>query len=415
MRGLKGLFGFFTVLILTTHSPELEACARALMMIENASVASKLKLYAGSDFRSVPRLNTHPLHLSSTMHYPFIWITDPHSGSEYAVVRKSDQGFGYGRAQHSAFNLIEEPGASLRSLDIFSGGQPLALASFVVTTEGKQNLVLKLARIKNMDTGEVELVDEIPGLSVEGLKTLGAEYVVTTRHTDNEFFITDTSRNIQVIGLAEDGQLMQSGTLTLPQFVEYDSKAVELDSILKMEFFDDSSSGYLKVKLSDSRVLLVPFAFVYEEPEQNTAAEFIEKAGTTQALQLSEESGEDFEVYFDSAVEISKGAIRTTAFREKNSVFVSYPDRIEAFYFGEDLSSVNKLNELRLEDIPGATQILGMDLYIHADEKLIAGEDGQVKKMIYNAEVRPVLLVKTADDDATHLIWSKLGPQNDIQ
>jgi|GEM_PF-4995024 len=420
MRGCREILwglilGLFVFIPLEKVRAE-EACNGALAKVEGASMKAQTDFTPSGGLTRSPVVKGRTLHITSSIQFPYLWITDP-TTNRYAVAVKGDTGFGFSGASVANFNLLDGDGISLRSLDFVGQSSPLLLASFIVkgTANAKESLVLKLAHIKDSETGELELVD-LPGLSIEGVKNARNKFVVSHRLNSTEFWISDGSRNLRIVSLDKTGSLKLQNKISLPQNIQIDGQAVRIAEILKVEFFDDGIGGYIKFRLVGGRRLIAPMSVVVENAIPEEAVAESSDVSSDQLESTPEPNSENtvepqlklhYSFDFDQAVEIGKSSTRTSVMGEKNLVFVSYPNHLSAYLLGLD-GSFYKVRDMDTSSISEGMKVLGAEFYEIAKERLVQDQKGQVSRQLYDPRTSMVLLLKGQNDNI-HLAWMESG------
>jgi len=441
------LFTFICVLSLVFQTKtELFGCANALEelerggqsaleVVEDGALMAQILLSSNTKLSTAPTVNGDPLHLVSSLEFPQIWITNPEVGADYVVVKKLDEGWGFGSARTNRFTLIDDPKVNLRSLDLLGVGGPFFLATFIVDTDAGKSLVFKAAKIKDSDTGELELVSQVAGLSVDGVKDFADKFVVSPRPGTAEFWITDASRKIRsVVVDTETVALRVEEVFEVDEEIEVEGQKYKVTEVLKLEFFEDEMSGYVKFMTESGQTMIAPFSIEETpvEPEQESEtiqtlfgeipaeepskamAEDLE-AESEESLLLDEiaeeediEIEEEFKIHFDKSLPLAEGSLRSTVVRSMNLVFVSYADRVDVYRMDETDSRM--LKSLDLKEFAAGYEILGIESFIDSKFEVYTDDEGQTHKNIYDLTTKAVLLLKDEEGEVK-LVWLDLGIQ----
>lgn len=410
-------------LCLVFGASNVKACAAALRKIEEAALKAQYQFRTNATINRVPQLHGSSLHLTDHPFVSRIWITNPTSGNDYASVQKGDGGFGFGRASVNYFALVQDPSTTLRSLDFSASDQAYALATFVIRMPKDKSLVFKLARIKDSNTGELELVSKIKGLSIDGIKDAGENFVVSTRPDSHEFWIADSSPTIRVIGLDSDGtaEIKILKELQFPKSVKIGDRREAIKGVSKVHFVPSGKMGFAKVLLSRGRKALIPFAVVAEKLEW--ANEAVEVAETAEAVGTDgvavQEGGQpsvepqaiaEHVLFFPKLMnQLSEGSIRTSMDPNAEYLFVSYPDRVELWHWNNDAQRMEHLRRIDMDIDLTRYDIGGLEFYQVSDVHRIQNKEGEPSYEHGEPQSRAVLLLIDKLDRSTRTLWLEMN------
>jgi len=382
-------------------SSNVSACEDALRRVEDAGAMAHLQMKPVGSLSLAAKVPGYPLHLVSPMEAPWVWLTNPTRGSDYTVVEKVGVGFGFSSAPVSRFKLLQSDDISLRSLDPL-GGTGVFLATFVVPREKSSSAVFKIARIKDSDTGELELVDSVPGLSIDGLKDTIENFVVSTRPETAEFWIADSSRNLRVIEFVGKEGIEVLKSFEIAKTQKIGGKSVRLSGIQKIEFFADARSGYIKVNLEDGRTALVPF-FIREPKASRESAETANEA--------SEDAVPSFQrprFHWEGSVVLDPGQRRSSVHPQKDLIAISHSESVRLYRLDRYAGQLRLVEEMSVKEYLGGYEFVGAQFYEVASSEFVK-EGDKIVQEFYDLRPGLILLLRDRSKDETRIQWMTLS------
>ncbi|PIR22049.1 MAG: hypothetical protein COV44_09735 [Deltaproteobacteria bacterium CG11_big_fil_rev_8_21_14_0_20_45_16] len=397
---------------------DVKACAAALRKIEEAASKAQYQFGTTATINRVPQLHGSPLHLTDYPYLDRIWVTNPASGNDYASIQKGDSGFFFGRATANHFVLVQDPSTTLRSLDFSASDQAYALATFVIRMPKASSLVFKLARIKDSSTGELELISEVKGFSLDGIldgiKDAEENFVVSPRPGSHEFWIADSSSSVRVIGLSGDGtaEIKLLRELRFPKSVKIGDRREIIKGVSKIHFITSGKMGFAKVLLSRNRKALIPFAVVAEKIEPSSeAVEVVEPSeadGSSQSVE--QEAIVEHVLFFPKLMnQLSEGSIRTSVDPNAEHLFVSYPDRVELWRWNDEAQRIEHLRSFDMDVDLAHYEIGGLEFYQESDVHQVKNEKGEPSYEHSEPQSRAVLLLIDKVDRSTRTLWLEMS------
>lgn len=366
-------------------------CKTLLRNIENERLKKVVDFALESPGRPVI-VKGFPIHFTSNRPFEFVWLTSPVSDATYFVAQKNDRGFGFSAGRAEPYHLVNHPGTTLRSLD-FSGTGDHLLASLVMTDlqTGHQGVVFKLVDIKDPETGELQIAP-LKGLALEDIAETGKNFVVSSRPETNEFWLTDGSNQLRVIGVdAEAETISEVLRLTLPK---------EIKRATKVQFFGDGSAGYIRGELASGEWAMIPFILKIEP---------IMKKATAKSSKTSEEPklvGQKIKLQYLLAAKyvIESDYVRTAVHPIDPVVIVAYKDRIEAIGWNLESEKFEKVLSEKINFLRPGEEVLGIDFFWQGE---ILKEEGaeEAHEGEFYGRVQGALLVGENNRAQTRLYW----------
>ncbi len=385
------LFG--AALMLFAATP-LHADCRSLLEKIEATRLKKIVDFALDSPGKPIVVDGFPIHFTSNMALPYVWLTNPAPDSKYFVVKKNDRGFGFGQVAVSEFHILNEPNITLRSLD-FSGTGDYLLASLVHRDPetGESGVVFKLATISDSATGELEIVAS-HGLAFEDFKDTGKNFVVTSRPSTNEFWIADGAARLRVIHVDEEAESVENA-------IEIALPAELVKRATKVQFFPNGRAGYIRAELQTGEWALIPFTLKIAEvkKEAENKSEEGQPAAEAQSVQSI-----SINLLTDSTYKIGADYVRTAAHPTDPIILIAYKDRIEGVGLNLESGSLMKVYDQEIKFLQPGEEVLGIDFYWDGD--VVEAEEG--KEPVFHGKVQGALLIGENERAKTRLYWLNL-------
>lgn len=382
----------------------VEACQSALKEIEKAFARSSLQLRTEANLKKAPRLKGRNLHFTTQMELPFIWATDLKRGTDYAIVKKEDHGFGFSMPTVFRYGLLQSDQVFLRSLD-FSGFQHQVLATLVHIDPqtGSKSLILRVAQIADPSTGRLS-----PGsgesLVIQGADEVLDSFVVSPRPYTSEYWITDGSHNIGIVSIDESGN-PKFRYFSFPEEVQIGNEHLKITEILKVQFFSDGKRAYIKFKTSDDKTRLAIIWLTKQSTENEKPDDMKAEADTTKAASSVPTEDVKFGIDFGNSVVLAEGANHSSVHLHNPLVFVSYPNRIDVYAANEKLELITSFD---VSDLIGGFELDGIEFYWKGQFSNIEDNEG-VQRQAFVGEVKAFLRLWDAEKEETRLMWVNVG------
>lgn len=374
---------------------EVLACRKAISELKKALAQVEFDLKASGSLDTVPRIKGHPLHFTSQMGLPFIWVTNTAHGTDYSVFQKSQTGFGFSRAPVLEFPFLKSDSLYLRSLDV-GGDQRYMLATLIHEDERtkKQSLLLNIASISDGETGRLLAAEHDP-IVLEDVLDPKENLVVSTRPGTGEFWLTDSSHKIRVLEFSQDSGILMAN-FEVPTSWTLNKKELKIEKVLKLQFFADSERGYLKFEASDGKVYIAPVSVFSsrETPPESSAAE--PEPIVLHDLQL--------QVHYEKSKALPPHQLRSSTHPEENLVFVTYANSIEIFRVD---SEIRKIAKIEVDHLTHGYRLDGIEFYWEGQWIKEHGKPDESAR--YQGSVKAFLLLWDEGRQETRLSWVQLG------
>lgn len=407
--GLLKLASCFLFIILI-HSSSLlfaereasgeKSCLSAIAQIELARVKSEFRLSQAIHSHQLAKFAKGPLHLSTHISTEWMWVTHPHSGSEYYSVRKGDTGFMFSGPVTNRFDLIDSSNIVLRSIDVSSNGNPYFLGTFVVEQEGQKHVIFRSITMKNPETGELQMGDNA-GIQVGQARDTVDDFVVTARPISSElseYWVTDGSSKILIVQMDKEGNVFEGARIDLG--------ADELDGVNKIVFRPDGQEAIVRFKSKSGdeylAVLTIQENLMQAEGESNDQS--LEVADEAESDEYELEIGIDPE----SIVQIPTGSRRMSMHPLKNFIAISYEGGIEIYGQLNKGGKLEKIYSISSSELAPGRIFRGADFYISGD--LVHFErDGVAMQGYGNLRANLAVISQDEDGQKSFVDWREMG------
>lgn len=362
------------------------ACGGIIDKIERAMSGAKA-LLRESRFQPVV-VERAPIHVSSFPGLPSLLVSFPGEGVDHLSIDLTDRfGFANGTSRNpsesrSMIPPSQLPGFNLRSLDVV-GNQGFVVASYV---RGKELALIPAIATNLPDTTSL---DPLPAaqsaLSIKDIADVDENFVVSTRLGSHEFLITDGSNKIRIVQLLtpkrEEKVILDKVSLELTATVDItdETRALDVRSVEKIQFFGSSKYGYIRTRIKGDYIALIPF---HAEFDENGNIQQIK----TDAARAKVFDGLD-KVY------------RTTAHPTESLVFVAEEDSFLVYELNTESGDWRLVRKMDVSSyLDQEESNLGIEFFLAPDHQ------GQL-------EVRGAILAGSQDASArrTKLIFFKIG------
>ncbi len=406
-RSLGLLLAFVTLNLMATEVSADAArgtskCASLVERLETARLRQSVD-FDPQQLEVAARVKGFPLHFTSNPVIPFVWLSRPDLGTSYTVIKKGNRGFGFNKvAPIEEFTFLTDSDSqhvTLRSLD-FSGDYEHLLATLVMTDpETKKSVaVLKLAEVKNDETGELELTSK-RGLEIAELQNTREHLIVSPRPGTSEFWITDGGTRLTVVEVDPEQGLRTKLTISLDPTV--------IKAISKVQFFKSGASGYARVQKPTGEWILLPFLFTEEvvQPQKKSRSK---KAKTTAAPEAAPETTFSFSLGSEKqSYPVADGFVRTAVHPTEPIIVIAYRDRLEAVGFNNESNTFTKLLDNKMDLFGAGHELMGVDFYW--DGVLRKGKNSEGKVVQYfDGQVQGAVLIGDKNAQMTQLHWLEL-------
>jgi hypothetical protein len=392
--GYKVVQAFSFFLFLWTLSPEAWACKKAISELQKALIKAQFDLKVEGTLSNSPRIKGRPLHFTSQMALPFVWVTNTAHGTNYSVLQKSQSGFGFSAAPVSEFSFLKSESLYLRSLDV-SGDQNYMLATLLHEDQGTkvQKLLLNIASISDATSGRLAAAEHEP-VVFEDVLDPRENLVISVRPGTGEFWLTDSSHKIRVVEFSREKGLYMAA-FEVPTTFRIGKKNLSIEKVLKLQFFSDALTGYFKFQASDGKIYIAPVHVLSSDDSEEDQVEGHHPAHLSQ-IQLS--------INYEKSKSLGTNQIRSSTHPEKNLVFISYPDHIEIFRVGEQ---IRKVADLDVSHLKQGYLLDGIEFYWEGQWVKESEESEEAPK--YHGQVKAFLMLWDQANQETRLSWVQLG------
>lgn len=387
------IFLFFALTLIPLS--DVFACRKAISELKKALAKVEFDLKASGSLATVPRIKGHPLHFTSQMGLPFVWVTNTARGTDYSVFQKSQTGFGFSRAPVFEFPFLKSESLYLRSLDV-GGDQRYMLATLIHEDEKtkKQSLLFNMANISDGETGRLLAAEHDP-IVLEDVLDPKENLVVSTRPGTGEFWLTDSSHKIRVLEFSQDTGILLAN-FEVPGSWRVNKKELKVEKVLKLQFFSDSETGYLKFEASDGKIYLAPVSVFSSRESSSDDSESEPQPIVLHDLQL--------QVHYEKSKALPPHQLRSSTHPEENLVFVTYASSIEVFRVG---SEIRKIAKIEVDHLTQGYRLDGIEFYWEGQWIKEHGKPDESAR--YQGDVKAFLLLWDEEHQETRLSWVQLG------
>lgn len=397
-------------------------CQYELVKLEKLNLLTALSRSSISHETRISHATEGPLHFSSSITMPFVWLTHPHKGVEYFAVPKEQNTFGFAPAKIFSHQILSSDSEAifLRSIDAIGTGGALFLVSFASEKDGSNSILFRIARISDPETGALELLPT-KALAIPEVRDLKDGFVVSPKPGGDEYWVTDGSLNLWNIQILDDGSVGLRTEMHLPENLEVRGQEMELDGVQKMLFFDQSDTGILKFKTKDGREYISLF-YLYSTPvgtetqdvviAESPAVEDVEGQMRLFADDDVDSQGsqdlstqENLSIDFDFARQIRPGATRMSVDPSKQLVYLSYPEELVIYYYSIEAQKLKLLKRLKMDELAPGNKLLGAEVYRSATEREIETEEGP-QRVFVNPQSRLALILENRETGEIKIDWN---------